>query len=188
MMQACDLVGADMEMPGKSVWSIIQRFKPTTDLGKMYMKAKAYRMTKRLVKEAKAGELIDILSRPGMGVIEPAVKNEGGAGGFFLSVAADSCGAVKVGVATGSFQPQKAHEMEGFDPYRPQTTDKEGYRGQKSIGPVRERETAKSAIERAREKLAAARHSGRNEGRGAEREGDERVTVLDGELESEVGG
>lgn len=80
IMQACTQISLDIEevkMPPHTVWAVLQRLRPTTDLAKMYLKAKAYRLVKRVVNKASPAEALDILSRPGMGVIEAAVRNEG---------------------------------------------------------------------------------------------------------------
>jgi hypothetical protein len=125
IMDACGRISADLmelsppyALPAKSVWAMLNRLRPTTDLAKMYLKAKAMKLVKRVVRKASVAEAIDVLSRPGIDVLAPAAKSVEGSGptGFFLSVQSDTCGAVKVG---GMIGPAPVKELAGdtFDPF-----------------------------------------------------------------------
>lgn len=92
----------------------IRRLTPTTRTARLYLQSKAYKLARRLVEKANTAEIIDILSRPSMGVLDPAKKSESGMGGFFLTVSADTCGAVKVGMLTGNVQDPEP-EQNVFD-------------------------------------------------------------------------
>lgn len=84
---------------------IIQRYQPTTDLATRYLQSQALKLAMRVVRKANVTEAIDVLSRKSMGVIAPKTEEGAGNRGFFLSVEADSCGAVKVGVAMVDSKP-----------------------------------------------------------------------------------
>lgn len=167
IMDSCAQISVDLktehnyEMPPKSVWALLQRLRPTTDLAKMYLKAKAMKLVKRIVKRASPSEAIDLLSRPGMNVIEPAAKTQdNGPTGFFLTVQADTCGAVKIGMGAGQIQPKQIEETVAFDPFAGAVGgfDEES---QASSGPrvIGRSETSQSALDRARAKIAASRRA-----------------------------
>lgn len=80
----------------------IRGLRSTTKLAEAKLRAASSTMVERVIGEADVDQLIGLLERPNIGVLAPTVKNQGAGGGFFLSVTADSCGAVKIGVATGS--------------------------------------------------------------------------------------
>lgn len=84
---------------------IIRRYQPTTDLAQMILRTNAARLAMRIVRKANVSEAIDILSRKNIGVLAPKTEESGGQTGFFLSVSADSCGAVKVGVQINAPAP-----------------------------------------------------------------------------------
>lgn len=131
MLEACKIIGEEFTppIPTNSVYKIIDRFRPTNMLASDYLRSKAFRMAKRLVKEADAGQLIDLLSRSSMGVVAPKTAPDEGQRGFFLSVQAESCGAVRVGVATGSTARElPAHtgdEYAADDPWRDERVQRE---------------------------------------------------------------
>lgn len=78
------------------------RIRSTTKLAEAKLRAGSSQMVDRLMAEADASQLMNILSRPNIGVLEPAAK-EGGNGfnGFKIAVQADTCGAVQIGVQVG---------------------------------------------------------------------------------------
>lgn len=100
----------------KVIGVTITRLNPTTDLAKMFIRARAMKLVKRLVNKAGPSEIINILERPSMGVLDAPSKVGEGQGGFFISVSADTCGAVKVGVAQGIERPQLEAAAD-FDPF-----------------------------------------------------------------------
>lgn len=82
------------------VW---KRHRSTAKLATMKIQARASQIVEKIIDKAPTSELIDILSRPNIGVLEP-IKSGGQGGGFIVSVSADSCGGVKMAVA-GGFEP-----------------------------------------------------------------------------------
>jgi hypothetical protein len=123
LLEACRMIGEEFDppIPTNSVYKIVDRFRPTAMLASDFLRSKAFRMAKRLVREADSGQLIDILSRANMGVIAPKSSGEGGNQGFVLSVQADSCGAVRVGMASGMQRELPAATGEDYaetDPWR----------------------------------------------------------------------
>lgn len=165
LMEAYKIVGAFVERDAKVIAQVIQRLRPTTDLAKMYLRAKGLRMAKRLVAKASPAEIINILERPSIGVLDPVKKIEGGGGGFFLSVNAESCGAVTVGVLGAGTEERKqlpAAEESPFDPFadvidiNQEVTS--GENGDAEHGPDEpEQARAETAIERVRRQLAERR-------------------------------
>lgn len=116
MMAAYAAVGAEVGMSAEQVGKLFRMLMPTANLATDLFRARAFRMASRVIKEARAPELIDILSRPNIGVLEPIKKVEsGGGGGFFLSVDAGSCGAVSVraGMVSEGAQAQAPQLTEG---------------------------------------------------------------------------
>lgn len=81
----------------------VKALRSTVRLAKMKILAKSSAMVDKIVEKAPTNELIDILSRPNVGVLEPAQKGQQSNGGFILSVAMDSCGAVR---ATAAMLPE----------------------------------------------------------------------------------
>lgn len=73
----------------------IARMADTSVLAKATLKAGAQKLAERVVKKASVGESIEVLSRPGMDVLQPAQqKGSTGGGGFRVSVGVGSCGTV----------------------------------------------------------------------------------------------
>lgn len=100
IMEACEDISLKIGMPISTIHQMVNRLLPTTDLAEAYLKSQALRLAARVVRKANAQEAIDVLSRKNMGVLAPKTEESGGIGGFFLSVQAESCGAVRVGVST----------------------------------------------------------------------------------------
>jgi hypothetical protein len=167
IMESYERVGLHVGRSAAVVGITINRLRPTTDMAKMYLRAKSLKLVKRLVKKASPAEIIDVLSRPSIGVLDPAKKEEAGRAGFFLSVSADSCGAVKVGLT--NLEPVKElAEGEVFDPFSTNARDvidlergvsyatRNAESGQIGGGAVSET-PVQAALRRAREKLASRR-------------------------------
>lgn len=122
---AAQETGYDESTVGR-VWRMMQ---PTTELATDFFKARAFRMAAKVVKDADPSLLVDILSRPNIGVLEPIKKQEGGmGGGFLVNVSADSLGAVSVAVGQlpapqaqlpPPSTPLPAIEMEPVEPAKP---------------------------------------------------------------------
>lgn len=105
VMECCETVAGEMGRPKSTIYQVVRRFEPTTDIAEAYLKSSALRLAIRTVRDANVDQSIDVLSRKNIGVLAPKSEGEGGGmGGFFLSVNAESCGAVKVGVMAA--QPQ----------------------------------------------------------------------------------
>lgn len=104
------------EILGRSQGTIgvaIRRLTPTKRTARLYLESKAYKLARRVVEKANTQESIDLLSR--MGVLDPPAKAEGSSmGGFFLTVTAETCGAVKVGMAVGQIA-EKSESVDVFD-------------------------------------------------------------------------
>lgn len=77
----------------------VTALRSTVALARMKIRAKASVMVDRIVEKAPTSELIDILSRPNVGVLDPAQKGAQGGGGFILSVGLDSLGGVRATAA-----------------------------------------------------------------------------------------
>jgi hypothetical protein len=82
-----------------TIWRILGPYRrPTVKAATWHFKAHAYEMAKRVVSEGKPAELIDVLSRPNIGVLAPVVKQSGDGGtGLFVSVSIGSLGAAQAG-------------------------------------------------------------------------------------------
>lgn len=102
IMDACKKVAGDMGIPYDTIYALQYRMRPTTEVAQDYIKSQALRLAVRVVRKANVDQAMNILSRPNMGVLDPA--GEGGGGGgrqFMIGVAVDSLGSVKVGVQIG---------------------------------------------------------------------------------------
>lgn len=97
--EACELAGEEAGKDARTVYQLVRRLEPSTEIAELYLKSSALRLAMRIVRDANVPEAIDILSRKNIGVIAPKAEQMGGAGGFFLSVTAETCGAVKVQAA-----------------------------------------------------------------------------------------
>lgn len=86
----------------------------TSDLAKKTIKAGASRLAERIIRKADVKESIELLSRPGIDVIAPAVKGAATGGGFGIrvSVGVGSCGTV-VQVEGGSSNASNRIEETG---------------------------------------------------------------------------
>ena len=168
LMDSYTLVGQQVQRDPKVIAGLIQRLRPTTDLAKMYFRAKAFKMAKRIVKKASPAELIDVLQRPSIGVLDPIKKIDTGPGGFFLSVNAESCGSVKVGVAQLQPAPEQLDAGDvPFDPFSEAITvnqveevlhESHGYAEFREAG-GQEAPQRETAIERVRRQLRERRES-----------------------------
>jgi hypothetical protein len=104
--ESCAKIAEEYGRTQETIYGLVRRFNPSTDAAEALIKANALRLAVRVVRKANVDQAIDILSRPNMGVLQPTQQAGSGGGGFFLSVQADSCGAV-VKVATvqpGTFE------------------------------------------------------------------------------------
>lgn len=98
---ACAEIARDYDRTQDTVYNLVRRFIPSVEAADSYLKANALRLAMRVVRKANVDQSIDILSRSNIGALAPAKTESGGGGGFFLSVQADTCGAVKIGIVQG---------------------------------------------------------------------------------------
>lgn len=178
LMEAYEKVGNDVGRSQRVIGVIINRMRPTVGAARLYLRSKALRMARRVVSKGTTAELINILERPSIGVLEPLKKAEAGGGGFFLSVSADSCGAVKVGIAAGQAALPPA-PVETFDPYQLQPGDQHENEEKPVQRFVGRSIATQTAIENARIRLENARQR-----RGREEDG----RVQGADVESETAG
>lgn len=107
--EACAIIAPDYGRTTDAIYQLIQRFRPSVDGAEAYMKANALRLAMRVVRKASSEQAIDILSRSNVGVLAPKADGGGANQGFFLSVQADTCGAVKI--TAGGVQPQRYADL-----------------------------------------------------------------------------
>lgn len=87
----------------KVIWQTIQRYRPTGRMARIYFQSRALKMARRVVEKGTTAELIDVLSRPNIGVLSPKQATGGDSNGpLFLAISADSCGAVKAVAGHGA--------------------------------------------------------------------------------------
>lgn len=183
---ACEEIG---NLYGRSAYTIkelVTRITAdTTDIARDYIKSNALRLAMRVVRDGSVAQAMDILERSNVGVLAPKKQVESGSRGFFLTVSADSCGAVKVGAAIIDTpdpaqleaanesreddviwqQSQQAVEEKGFkvidvEPVNPEELDVTGRRSGPKV--YKDRGMGKSpayraAVERAQKRLADAK-------------------------------
>lgn len=180
-LQECyELIGQEVGRSTKVIGVTINRHRPTAGAARLYLQNRAYALARKLVRDADAPLILELLSRPSLGVIDPVQKTGGGEGGFFLSVTADSCGAVKIGVATQQALPAAPDPTAPLNPFEEKTdvqdVPPEGIGDRpRTFG---RSQTTQAAIESAKERLAAAR-------RRVEHQEDESVWLVDGHAEGE---
>lgn len=158
-MAAYDLIAKALDLELRTVAGVIYRHRPTTEIARLKLRAAASELVDRVVAKANVQEAIDLLSRKELGVLTPMKTGGGGpgsgGGGLFLSVQADSCGAVKVGMFAGP-------TLQGL-PAADDAIDTDGYTVEEEDEdedwyPGREDGRSKELlIESARRKLEAAR-------------------------------
>ena len=72
----------------------LARMIDSTVLAKATLRAGAVNLAERIIAKADVKESIEVLTRPDIGVLQPAVKSGDGSGGWQLSVGINSCGTV----------------------------------------------------------------------------------------------
>lgn len=89
----------------------------TTGVAQSYIKSNALKMAMKVVREGSVAQHMDILERPNIGVLAPKKQSSEGSRGFFLTVQADSCGAVKasVGMIEGGAAPLQEEKASDDD-------------------------------------------------------------------------
>lgn len=113
MKDVYDKVSAETGWPPTMILRVHRGLASTTNAATQLFRARAVRMAQKVLRKADPAQLIDILSRPNIGVLEPIKKEAApGAGGFFLSVQAEACGAVNVAVSPTLPAPLQLREAE----------------------------------------------------------------------------
>lgn len=93
--KSVDEVAKAVDRPKNTVSRFLVKMSDTSVLAKAVIKAGAVTLAQRVVAKAEVREAIDVLSRPGMGVIEPVAPKGGNQGfGIQVSVGVASCGTV----------------------------------------------------------------------------------------------
>lgn len=65
---------------------LLKQFRPTTELARATILARASQLVERVADKADVDQLIDILSRPNVGVLEPVAGKGGGSGGANVGI------------------------------------------------------------------------------------------------------
>lgn len=97
--EACAHIGARLGRNWETVAHVIRRYAPTTSLAEAVIKKGSVSLARRIIQEADVDQSIDVLER--VGVLAPKAgkgENAGSAPALMLSVSAESCGAVMIGV------------------------------------------------------------------------------------------
>lgn len=157
--QAYKQTAAALELDWKSVAAVTYRFRSTVDLGKALLKSHAAKMAMKVIRHGTVQEHIDVLSRPGIGVLEPAQKGNIGGGGFFLAIDVGTCGAVKVRASDSLPLTAPSLQLEGLHEHQEAVIDvRPQHHGEGSgHGPSQAR--SQTLIEQAKARLAAARRA-----------------------------
>jgi len=98
-----DEIAKSLDRAKSTISRFIAEMADTSILARATLKAGAASLAQRVIKKASVTESIEVLSRPGMDVLQPAQLKGGGAGNFRVSVGVGSCGTV-VQVESGDVQ------------------------------------------------------------------------------------
>lgn len=109
--EACAQIAGDYGRTKDVIYALVRRFVPSVDAADAYLKSNALRLAMRVVRKADVDQAIDVLSRSNIGVLAPKQEAGGNAGGFFLSVTADTCGAVKVTAGMVQQPPERYADL-----------------------------------------------------------------------------
>jgi hypothetical protein len=111
--EACRQIAPLYDRHVDTIINLVRRLtSDTTEVAGHYMKSNALRLAMRVVRDANVQQSMDILERPNMGVLAPKKAAGEGSRGFFLTVSADSCGAVKASVGMIEGGPNAIQEPE----------------------------------------------------------------------------
>jgi hypothetical protein len=94
LTEAYKSVAETMGRDWKVIASVMYRLQPTTDFAKVYLKAEALKLARRVVRNANVGEALDVLTRPNIGVLQPIKSRASGGAQVFCSITLDSIGAI----------------------------------------------------------------------------------------------
>ena len=112
-LEACTELAPKFNRQPETLYHLCRRLTESTDIAQQYIKANALRLATRVVRDADVAQSIDILSRPNINVLAPKQEAESSGGrGFFLSVQADSCGAVNINTGEVRHALQKSEADE----------------------------------------------------------------------------
>lgn len=104
-----------------TIRELIRRYKPTTTLARATLLAKASELVDTVLEKADVDQMIDLLQRPNMGVLEP-VAAKGGAGGggnnvgIMVSVTPAHLAAVDASTYGDGVHAEPAEIVESTDP------------------------------------------------------------------------
>lgn len=99
---SCNRVSELMGIKPDTIYGVVRRLAPTTDIATDYIRGSALKLAMRVVRKANADQSIALLRNPRIGVLDPESAGGGGGGRMFMvGVAMDSLGGVKVGVQIG---------------------------------------------------------------------------------------
>lgn len=118
-----ELVGDKLGYEWKVIGRVYRMMQPTTMAAADLIRARAFRMTSKLVRTANNEQIIDILSRPNIGVLDPIKKGDGGGAGIFIGVDAGTCGAVSVSIN----QPPQQQQLQTPQPALPEALECNDY-------------------------------------------------------------
>lgn len=109
--EACARIAGDYGRTKDVIYALVRRFVPSVDAADAFLKANALRLAMRVVRKADVDQAIDVLSRSNIGVLAPKQEAGGNAGGFFLSVTAETCGAVSMKVGMVQQPPERYADL-----------------------------------------------------------------------------
>lgn len=109
--EACAQIAGDYGRTKDVIYALVRRFVPSVDAADAFLKANALRLAMRVVRKADVDQAIDVLSRSNIGVLAPKQEAGGNAGGFFLSVTAETCGAVSMKVGMVQQPPERYADL-----------------------------------------------------------------------------
>ena len=92
--KSVDEIALAVNRSKSAVSRFIAEMADTSVLAKATLKAGAAALAERVIKQADVSESIEVLSRPGMDILQPAQQKGGSGGGFRVSVGVGSCGTV----------------------------------------------------------------------------------------------
>jgi transposase-like protein len=93
-------IAEDLGRPRQTIYRFLLSMRDTTALARRVFRAGAYQLAERVVQHATVDQALDVLARPGIEVIAPAPASpKAGSPSVLVSVSAEACGAVLVGVA-----------------------------------------------------------------------------------------
>lgn len=155
------VLGQKLERDPDSIARAIQRLMPTVTLARARFQAGAAKMAKRVIAKGSVQDLIDVLSRPSVGVLDPAIKAGAGGqgGGFLTSVTVESIGASRTTITTAPDVPQLGQGSNVIDVESERADADDFIPISNNTPPAKPESRFERNVRLNREKLAAARLS-----------------------------